>query len=137
MELSIANHGSKKVLTIDQQKERHNEKKSDKTSKKPIKESMTINTTPVKISAKDKKKEVKEVRVTQENDRRRFTLKELEEKKYHFLNSDVPNMLEDLLQKRLLSYLSVSIQKKWVMLIIRTIVITIKSLITLWRNVSS
>ena len=60
MELSIANHGSKKILTIDQQKERHNEKKSDKTSKKPIKESMTINTTPVKISAKDKKKEVKE-----------------------------------------------------------------------------
>ena len=60
MELSIANHGSKKVLIIDQQKERHNEKKSDKTSKKSIKESMTINTTPIKISAKDKKKEVKE-----------------------------------------------------------------------------
>ena len=64
MELSIANHGSKKVLTIDQQKERHNEKKSDKTSKKPIKESMMINTTLVKISAKDKKKEVKEARPT-------------------------------------------------------------------------
>ena len=137
MELSIANHGTKKDLIIDLQKERHDGKTSDKTLIKLIQKSMMVNMSPIKISARDKKKEVKEVRVTQENDRRRFTLKELEEKKYHFLNSDVPNMLEDLLQKRLLSYLSVSIQKKWVVLIIRTIVITIESSITLWRNVSS
>ena len=60
MELSIANHGSKKDLTIDQQRERHDGKKSDKTSKKPIQEKMTINTAPAKISARDKKKKVKE-----------------------------------------------------------------------------
>ena len=58
---------------------------------------MTVSATPIKISAWDKKKEVKEVRVTQENDRRRFTLKELKEKKYLFPDFDVPNMLEDLL----------------------------------------
>ena len=45
---------------------------------------MTINTTPVKISAKDKKKEVKEAGPTRENERRRFTLKELKEKKVSF-----------------------------------------------------
>ena len=55
-----------------------------------------VNTTLIKISAKDKKKELKEVRLTQENEKRWFTLKELNEKKYHFLDSVVPNMLEDL-----------------------------------------
>ena len=29
-------------------------------------------------------------------------MKELEDKKYHFLNSDVPSMLEDLLQKKII-----------------------------------
>ena len=61
---------------------------------------MTINTTPVKISTREKKKEIKEVGPTQENEMHRFTLKELEEKKYHFLDSDVSNMLEDLLQTK-------------------------------------
>ena len=96
MELNIANHGAKKDLIIGQQRERHNGKTSDKISIKLIQESMTVNVT----LARDKKKEVKEVRPTQENERCRFTLKELEEKKYHFPDFDVPNMLEDLLQKK-------------------------------------
>ena len=58
---------------------------------------MTVNMTPIKISARDKKKEVKEARPTQENERYRFTLKELEKKKYHFPYSDMPSMMEDLL----------------------------------------
>ena len=78
------------------------EKMSDKTLKKPIQESMTVNATPIKISRPDKKKEIKEVRPTQENERCRFTLKELEEKKYHFPNSNVPSMLEDLLHKKVI-----------------------------------
>ena len=97
MELNIANHGSKKDLTVDRQRERNDGKRSDKTLKKPIQESMTINMTPIKIWASDKKKEVKEVGPIQENERRRFTLKELEEKKYPFPDFNVPNMLEDLL----------------------------------------
>ena len=109
MKLSIANHGTKKDLIVDRQKETHDGKTSEKTSIKLIQKSMMVNMSPIKISARDKKKEVKEVRVTQENDRRRFTLKELEKKKYHFLNSDVPNMLEDMSRKRLLSYLSASV----------------------------
>ena len=48
-------------------------------------------------SAKDKKKEVKDARPTPKNERHWFTLKELEEKKYSFSDSNVPNMLEDLL----------------------------------------
>nr|CAN63871.1 hypothetical protein VITISV_036033 [Vitis vinifera] len=64
MELNITNHGAKKDLIIDQQRERHNGKASDKNSIKPIQESMTVNATPIKISARDKKKEVKEARPT-------------------------------------------------------------------------
>ena len=136
MELNIASHGFKKDLTIDLQRERHDGKKSDKTLKKPIEESKTINTAPVKISARDKKKVVKEVGPTQENERCRFTLKELEKKKYHFLDSDVPNMLEDLLQKNVIELPECKHKKKWVVLIIQTIVITIESSVILWRNVS-
>ena len=55
-----------------------------------------VNTTPIKILVRDKQNELKEVRLTQENEKRWFTLKELKEKKYHFLDFDVPNMLEDL-----------------------------------------
>ena len=36
MELSITNHGSNKDFTVDRQRERHDGKMSDKTSKKPI-----------------------------------------------------------------------------------------------------
>ena len=102
MEFNIANHGAKKDLIVDQQRERHNGKASDKNSIKPIQESMMVNTTPIKILVQDKKNEVKKVGPTQENERCRFTLKELEEKKYHFLDSDVPSMLEDLLQKNVI-----------------------------------
>ena len=101
MKLSIANHGTKKDLIIDWQRERHDGKTSDKISIKPIQESMMINVT----LARDKKKKVKEVRPTQENERCRFTLKELEKKKYHFLDSDVRNMLEDLFQKKVIELL--------------------------------
>ena len=59
MELNIANHGAKKDLIVDQQRERHNGKASDKNSIKPIKESMTVNMTFIKISMRDKNKEVK------------------------------------------------------------------------------
>ena len=64
MELNIANHGSKKELTIDRQRKRHYGKRSDKTLKKPIQELMMINTATVKILARDKKKEVKEAELT-------------------------------------------------------------------------
>ena len=64
MELSISNHGTKKDLIVDRQKKRHDGKISDKTSIKPIQESMMVNMDPIKISVRDKKKEVKELELT-------------------------------------------------------------------------
>ena len=63
---------------------------------------MIVNTTPIKISTQDKKKKMKKARPTQENERCRFTLKELEKKKYHFSDFDMPSMLEDLIQKKVI-----------------------------------
>ncbi|CAL9004722.1 unnamed protein product [Prunus brigantina] len=76
--------------------------KTDKPVKKPTKEIMTINTVPVKISTRDKKSEVKRMESSREVDRRRRTLKELEEKTYPFPDSDVAGMLEDLLEKKVI-----------------------------------
>ena len=70
IELSIANHGAKKDIIVDRQKNRHDGKTSDKTSIKPIQELMTMNTMSIKISTRDKKKEVKKVGPTQKNERR-------------------------------------------------------------------
>ena len=51
MKLNIANHGVKKVLIVDQLKEKNDGKMSDKTSKKPIQELMIVHATPIKILA--------------------------------------------------------------------------------------
>ena len=56
----------------------------------------------LKSYTRDKKNKVKEVRPIQENERLWFTLKELEEKKYIFPNSNVPSVLEDLLLKEVI-----------------------------------
>ncbi|KAI5344079.1 hypothetical protein L3X38_011956 [Prunus dulcis] len=100
MELSIASHGGKHEPVMEQRKEKVFGQKTNKPVKKPTKEAMTINTVPVKISTQDKKKEVRRMEPSQEVDRRRRTLKELEEKTYPFPDSDVAGMLEDLLEKK-------------------------------------
>ena len=56
MELSLANHGKTSPLS-DQRKDRKEGGKSDKPFKRTTKDSMVINTTPLKIIGKNKKKE--------------------------------------------------------------------------------
>ena len=94
-----------------------------------------VNTTLIKILVRDKK-EVKEVASTQENERRWFTLKELEEKKYHFSDSNVPSMLEDLLQRKVIELLECKHPKEMGCVDDLTTIVTTKSLATPWKNVS-
>uniref|UniRef100_A0A2N9G5F2 Uncharacterized protein n=1 Tax=Fagus sylvatica TaxID=28930 RepID=A0A2N9G5F2_FAGSY len=94
--------GEKKSLPIaEHRKERKDVKKGYKFSKPIIKESMAIAAEPVRIFAKEKKKE-RTKGPSQERERRRLTLKEMEEKTYPFPDSDVPGMLEDLLEKEVI-----------------------------------
>ncbi|KAL0444445.1 UNVERIFIED_CONTAM: hypothetical protein Slati_2167200 [Sesamum latifolium] len=101
MELSIANH--KTVFSIDdQRKDKKDLKRSEKFTKPNTKESMSIKATSIKISSNDRKKPKKpeDQRVT--NDRRRFTLKELQEKEYPFPDSDAPYIFDELLKRNLI-----------------------------------
>ena len=87
--------------------------------------------------AQDKKKEVKEVRPTQENERCRFTFKELKEKRYHFSDFDVPSMLEDLLQKKVIELPECKHPEEMGRINDPNYCITIELSVTRWRNVSS
>ncbi|PIN26509.1 hypothetical protein CDL12_00732 [Handroanthus impetiginosus] len=100
MELSIANH--KIGFPVDdQKKDRKDSRRNEKSNKASIKESMAIKTTTVKIPSNNKKVEkVEERRVPSE--RRRPTLKEMQEKEYPFPDSDVPHIFDELLARKLI-----------------------------------
>ncbi|KAM1728409.1 hypothetical protein ACFX12_018912 [Malus domestica] len=74
--------------------------KVEKAAWKPTKEAMTVNTAPVKISTRGKAIQTEAFR---DQEMRRRTLKELEEKIYPFPDSDVVAMLDDLLDKKVIS----------------------------------
>jgi hypothetical protein len=101
MELSLASRGEKSLPIAEHRKERKDVKKGDKSSKPMIKESMAVAAEPVRIFAKEKKED-RTRGPSQERERRRLTLKEMEEKTYPFPDSDVPGMLEDLLDKEII-----------------------------------
>ncbi|MCQ7416412.1 retrotransposon gag domain-containing protein, partial [Salmonella enterica] len=100
MELSIASRGGKDPVVPDMRKEKKEVKGTEKVTKSATKESMVVNTTPVKLSTKGK--ENKTNKRVETGERRRLTLKERQEKVYPFPDSDVPDMLEQLLEKQLI-----------------------------------
>ncbi|TYK09810.1 ty3-gypsy retrotransposon protein [Cucumis melo var. makuwa] len=99
MEFRIASRGAKDFLVAEVRKYKKEIKVVDKIVKSTIKDSMVINTTPLKFSKR------KEVRVEKKDDGseiQRLTLKERQEKVYLFLDSDIANMLQQLLEKQLI-----------------------------------
>ncbi|KAM2557408.1 hypothetical protein TB2_014531 [Malus domestica] len=99
MELSIAHHGKKEPIA-DYKNNKVLETKVEKATWKSTKEAMTVNTAPVKIPARGKAIQTEAFR---DQEMRRHTLKELEEKTYPFPDSDVVAMLDDLLDKKVIS----------------------------------
>ena len=98
MELSITRHGKKEQIA-DYKNDKVLGPKVDKAAWKPTKEAMTVNTTPVKIHTRGKAIQTEAFR---DQEIRRRTLKELEEKTYPFPDSDVVAMLKDLLDKKVI-----------------------------------
>ena len=88
MELSLSSRGEK-GLPIDK-----DTKRGDKYSKSTIEESLAITTEPIHYK--------KSASLPQEKERHRPTLKEMEERTYPFLDSDVSGMLDDLLEKKII-----------------------------------
>ncbi|XP_009770181.2 uncharacterized protein [Nicotiana sylvestris] len=96
MELSIASHG--KAYPFSDQKEF----KKNVASMNQTKESMVVKATSVKVTTKQKVKEDKTPSQYPKEEKRRPTLKELEAKVYPFLDSDVPTILDELLDKKVI-----------------------------------
>ncbi|KAM1216632.1 hypothetical protein ACFX2J_012891 [Malus domestica] len=99
IELSIAHHGKKEPIA-DYKNDKVLGPKVEKATWKSSKEAMTVNTAPVKIPTRGKAIQAEGFR---DQEMRRRTLKELEEKTYPFPDSDVVAMLEDLLDKKVIS----------------------------------
>ncbi|KAA0065805.1 ty3-gypsy retrotransposon protein [Cucumis melo var. makuwa] len=99
MELSIASRGTKDFPVPEVRKDKKETKSAEKVVKSTVKESMVINMTPLKFS---KRKEGRTEKKNDGSERRRLTLKERQEKIYPFPDSDIANMLEQLLEKQLI-----------------------------------
>ena len=103
MELSIASNSRQgpPVQEPYNGRERQDTRKGGKFPPKPEnKQSLIVTTTPLKVPVKPKIKE-QTYALTQER-RRRPTLQEMQEKKYPFPDSDISNMLDHLLELKLI-----------------------------------
>ncbi|KAM1137280.1 hypothetical protein TB1_034689 [Malus domestica] len=98
IELRIAHHGKKEPIS-DYKIDKFVGPKVEKTAWKPTKETMTVNIAPIEISTRGKAIQTEAFR---DQEMRRRTMKEFEEKTYPFLNYDVAVMLEDLLEKKVI-----------------------------------
>ncbi|KAA0025450.1 ty3-gypsy retrotransposon protein [Cucumis melo var. makuwa] len=98
MELSIANRGNNDLLVPEVRKEKKEVKSTQKVLKGATKEAMVVSTTPLKLVSKEKKMKKRQ----DEGKKRRPTLKERQEKIYPFSDSDLPDMLDQLLEKQLI-----------------------------------
>ncbi|KAA0057705.1 retrotransposon gag protein [Cucumis melo var. makuwa] len=98
MELNIASRGTKDFPVPKVRKDKET-KSAEKVVKSTVKEFMVVNTTPLKFS---KRKEGRAEKKDDGSERRRLTLKEIQEKVYPFPDSDIADMLEQLFKKQLI-----------------------------------
>jgi len=99
MKVTTANHRGNFFSVAKSKKDRAGFNKDVKFSKSLTKEAMTISTAEaVRITGRPNSEE-KRSTPFKDTRRRRLILEELQEKKYLFLDSDLPRMLDDLLQR--------------------------------------
>ena len=97
MELSISNHGNMNSLALEERKDIKEVKKNN-TSK----DSVAVNTTLAKISRGGAKAKANRLSGWQKKDVRHSTLKKREQKVYPLPDEGMPNMLDQLLQIKLI-----------------------------------
>ena len=91
-----------KPFVPEERKERWEVRKNDRNVKGNIKDSMNINPAPVKISTRNVNANEKRPEGGQQQEMRRSSLKEWEQKVYPFLDADMPEILEQLLKLKLI-----------------------------------
>ena len=103
MELRIASHGSTNPPILEKRKKEV--RKNDRNAKVNLKDPMIVNTVEVKVPRRGAYANKKQLEGWQKNEVRRLTFKEHEQKVYLFPDEDVPNILEQLLQLKLIELL--------------------------------
>ena len=103
MELSIARDGSTNPPILEESKKKV--RKKDRNAKVSLKDPMAVNAVEVKVPRRGANANEKRLEGWQKNEMRRLTLKEREQKVYPFPDKDVPNILEQLLQLKLIELL--------------------------------
>ena len=99
IELSIASHGSTNPLILESKKE---VRKNDRNAKVSLKDLMTANTIEDKVPRRGANANKKRLEGWQKNEVHHLNFKECEKKVYSFLNEDVPSILQQLLQLKLI-----------------------------------
>ncbi|TYK16519.1 retrotransposon gag protein [Cucumis melo var. makuwa] len=100
MELSIANRGAKDFLVQRTRSDKNEINDTKKIANNVLNESMFVQETPLKSFSK--RKETKHKRNHDGDEKQRPTLRERQKKVYPFPNSDVADMLEQLIEKQLI-----------------------------------
>ncbi|KAA0051896.1 retrotransposon gag protein [Cucumis melo var. makuwa] len=100
MELSIANKGAKDFLVQRTRSDKNEINDTKKIAISVLNESMIVQKTPLKSFSK--RKETKHERNHDGDEKRRPTLRERQKKVYPFPDSDVADMLEQLIEKQLI-----------------------------------
>ncbi|KAA0065984.1 ty3-gypsy retrotransposon protein [Cucumis melo var. makuwa] len=103
MELSIANRGAKHFLVQRTRSDNNEINDTKKIANSVLNESMVVQETPLKSFSK--RKETKHERNHDDDEKRRPTLRERQKKVYPFPDSDVTDMLEQLIEKQLIQLL--------------------------------
>ena len=100
MELSITSHKSTNPPILEESKKEV--RKNDRNDKVSLKDPMVVNAAEVKVPRRGANANEKRLEGWQKNEMRRLTLKEREQKVYPFPDEDVSNILEQLLQLKLI-----------------------------------
>jgi len=100
MELSIDNRGAKDFLVQRTRSDKNEINDTKRIANNVLNESMLVQETPLKSFSK--RKETKHERNHDDNEKQRPTLRERQKKVYPFPDSDVADMLEQLIEKQLI-----------------------------------
>ncbi|KAA0039179.1 retrotransposon gag protein [Cucumis melo var. makuwa] len=100
IELSITNRGAKDFLVQRMRSDKNEINDTKKIANSVLNESMVVQETPLKSFSK--RKETKHERNHDGEEKRRRTLREKQKKVYPFPDSDVADMLEQLIEKQLI-----------------------------------
>jgi len=100
MELSISSHGCSNPPILEESKKEV--RKNDRKAKANLKDPMVVNTAKVKVPRRGANANKKQLEGWQKNEVCRLTFKEREQRVYLFPDEDVPNILERLVQLKLI-----------------------------------